>query len=68
MAEASRVESVKHKVYIELWDNILRDLMKTVPVMWDIHVRQSICSSRVHQCREDCIDEIRDYSDAKRRA
>ena len=54
------MKSVKHKVYIEVWDSILRDLMKTVPVMWDIHIRQSVCSSIVHQCREDCIDEIRD--------
>ena len=60
MAETSQVESVKHRVYIEVWDSILMDMMKVVPVMWDIHIRQAVCPSRVHQCREDCIDDVRD--------
>ena len=61
------MKSMKHRVYIEVWDSILRDLMKTVPIIWDIHVRQSVCPPEPHWCQEACHIQMEE-DDEERRA
>jgi hypothetical protein len=62
------MKSVKYEVYIEPWDSILRDPMKTVPIMWDIHIRQAVCPPEPHWCQEACHFEIVESSNEERRA
>jgi hypothetical protein len=52
---------MKHKVYIEVWDSLLANLIDRVPIIWEVH---STCLSNPNQCQEACHAQMKEEDEA----